>query len=110
MRPQPPALTKALENRLRKYGLTYKQFVELWNACGGACSVCFKAFTNTPNRKCTIDHDHETGYVRGLVCAACNYSLGTRTPEWFMSAGAYLRHWPAERLGIEALHREFQGR
>lgn len=41
-------------------------------AQGGACAACGDPFTKTPH----IDHCHETGVVRGLLCTQCNLALG----------------------------------
>ena len=37
----------------------------------GKCAICHQVPT-----KLVIDHDHETGLVRGLLCSPCNTSLG----------------------------------
>ena len=56
--------------RLRsKYGLTTEQFVEMAVRQGGKCAVCRTAILTD------VDHDHSTGYVRGLVCNPCNRLL-----------------------------------
>lgn len=105
--PLPPVLSAV---RMRLYNLTQEQYDALWNATQGHCPVCGKLFANTPNRHDVIDHDHVTGHVRGLLCAACNYALGVHTDQWFLNANAYLRHTPADKLGIVALHREWTDR
>ena len=42
-------------------------------AQGHACAVCREPFTRTPQ----VDHDHETGRVRGLLCDYCNPMIGS---------------------------------
>ena len=37
----------------------------------GACEIC-----RTPRRKLVLDHDHETGFIRGWICQSCNVHLG----------------------------------
>lgn len=54
----------------RNYGLTELEFQQLVEACGGKCQICKKK-----TRLC-IDHDHDTGQVRGLLCHRCNSCLG----------------------------------
>lgn len=39
----------------------------------GSCGVCGRAQTDT--RKHDRDHDHRTGYARGLACVRCNREL-----------------------------------
>jgi len=57
------------------YGIdlaTYNQM--LVNQCY-SCKICSKHQTELKRAMC-VDHDHETGKVRGLLCDTCNRSLG----------------------------------
>lgn len=58
-----------LKNTLRKYGLTQVELEEL-KAAHLCCAICGN------DKKLFIDHDHETGKVRGLLCNYCNTGLG----------------------------------
>lgn len=62
-------------NRLTKFGLTAERMREMWAEQGCACAICEEPFM-TPWEGC-IDHDHETGSVRGLLCNGCNTGLGS---------------------------------
>jgi hypothetical protein len=45
----------------------------------GVCVVCRQPETKVINGKVlklAVDHDHETGKVRGLLCMACNIAIG----------------------------------
>lgn len=56
---------------LRKYGVTkavYRQIVEYQ---GYKCAICYRL--PAENKRLHIDHDHDTGRVRGLLCAECNW-------------------------------------
>lgn len=44
--------------------------VQLWNRQGGLCAVC----RERPGQ--VIDHDHDTGLARGLLCRSCNVQEG----------------------------------
>jgi hypothetical protein len=46
---------------------------ELWRRQAGACLVCCEKLSGKP---LAIDHDHETGAVRGLLCYSCNTIVG----------------------------------
>jgi hypothetical protein len=65
------AISRARVDLLRKYGLTEKDFATLLAGQGGVCAIC----CTVPGRA-VIDHDHDTGKVRGILCHNCNVSLG----------------------------------
>lgn len=56
----------------RLYGITLKDYQDLWDKQGGKCAVCGK----TKKRTLAVDHDHKTGEIRGLLCDYCNRRLG----------------------------------
>ena len=56
------------------YGLKPGQYEQLYAAQGGVCFICQRAKGLT--KKLSVDHDHETEYVRGLLCGPCNKVLG----------------------------------
>ena len=101
--------------RRRNYGLTPADIEDLLDAQGGACAICrrrgdvSRSANGEPIAKAAprvaigpkdgppmclvVDHDHESGIVRGLLCNECNVGL-----HWFrddqarlMRAAAYLR-------------------
>ena len=59
---------------LRKYGLTKNQVDDMLQNQNNKCEICKKEFGEN-NRYC-VDHDHNTGKVRGILCHPCNVSLG----------------------------------
>jgi len=66
----------------------------------GACAICGKpetrGYEGAP-KLLSVDHDHRTGKIRGLLCAACNEDLVgiERGAEWAGRAPAYLTRWRA---------------
>jgi Recombination endonuclease VII len=64
-------------NSLRKYDLTPEQWQAMSDAQGGVCAIC-KEPNGTGKRdwRLHIDHDHETGEVRALLCTRCNLAVG----------------------------------
>jgi len=58
---------------LKTYGITSEQYWALYEAQGGVCFICRRATGKV--RKLAVDHDHATGYVRGLTCKVCNSML-----------------------------------
>lgn len=68
-------LTMELSNRYKKYGISVEQYNEMFTAQYGCCAICNK-HQSAFKRRLAVDHDHETGIVRGLLCGSCNTSLG----------------------------------
>lgn len=62
--------------RLRNdFGLSVAEYDALWDACRGRCEICQRTSEELPRRLC-VDHCHETGEVRGLLCNGCNLAIG----------------------------------
>lgn len=63
------ALREAAHGRwiLKTYGITSGQYEALYEAQGGSCYICCRAKGVT--KKLSVDHDHLTGWVRGLLCS-----------------------------------------
>ena len=57
----------------RRYGYNISaiQFDALLMAQCGKCAICGEVMT-APH----VDHDHETGIIRGLLCRQCNVGIG----------------------------------
>lgn len=70
-----------------RYGITPEEKAVLFEKQGGCCAICLE-----PLVKVTIDHCHETGKVRGLLCYNCNVGLGLfkDSPERLHTAISYL--------------------
>jgi hypothetical protein len=66
----------ALYDRGRKYGLTGEETEALLML--GCCEVCGKVAAPRKNGACGlhIDHRHDNGAVRGVLCAKCNVAAG----------------------------------
>lgn len=84
------------ERNLRiNYRLTPEDFNDLWQKQGGKCGVCSVSMSprgRTSDAVC-VDHNHETGSVRGLLCRGCNHGIGNLkdSPEVLEAAARYLR-------------------
>lgn len=53
-----------------KFRLSNEDYIELLHKQNHACVICGEV------KKLSVDHDHVTGSVRGLLCARCNLALG----------------------------------
>lgn len=65
----------------KNYGLTPEDYLAMLESQGGACAICGEAETKEHGRTGTkfrlaVDHCHETGRIRGLLCQVCNRVIG----------------------------------
>lgn len=86
---------KGREAHLRRtFGMTVAEYDAMLDAQGGGCAIC-----GAPpgERAHPVDHDHETGAVRGILCDPCNRGLGSFAddPDRLLSAVAYLLSQPS---------------
>lgn len=58
----------------RTYGLHIEEYTAIAEAQNNVCAICEQPDEARP--KLSVDHDHATGKVRGLLCTGCNVSLG----------------------------------
>ena len=66
-------------NYKRKYGITLEEYNGRKKRQCNACAICGKEETarwRGTLRSLSIDHDHKTGRIRGLLCTKCNIALG----------------------------------
>lgn len=62
-----------LKKRCKRHGITPEEFWSIYEEQDGSCPVCDKAIEAEDS---AIDHNHETGEVRGILCKTCNRALG----------------------------------
>ena len=60
----------------RKYGITHDEYLEMLEEQNGCCKICSLPATEERHGVLRVDHDHETGQVRALLCHHCNVLLG----------------------------------
>lgn len=93
-------ILKRNTNRKNKYGITPEDFESLWESQEGCCVICNIKLddgfspSHKPN-KAVIDHCHDTGNVRGILCTKCNKGLGmfNDSQEVLLRAHEYLRRF-----------------
>lgn len=75
----------------KTYGLEAGEYEQMYKEQGGVCAICQRATGKT--KRLAVDHDHDTGLVRGLLCGPCNKLVGyfRNSPEAFDRAASYLR-------------------
>ena len=59
----------------RIHGVNKDEYFEMLKAQNGVCAICYRTNRNS-ERYLSVDHDHETGKIRGLLCITCNAMLG----------------------------------
>ena len=79
---------RSLQNR---YGIGHEEYLELFEKQDGKCKIC----ETTSNRKLkhfAVDHCHDTGDVRGLLCSNCNTAIGLLkdNPDLLRTAAKYI--------------------
>lgn len=86
------ALNQRRCNLKMKFGLALSDYEEMLAAQRGACAIC--GSTNCGRKdyqSFAVDHDHQTGQIRGLLCSRCNTALGTfGTVALLLKAARYL--------------------
>lgn len=68
--------SRAAARWYEKWGLTQEGYDALLESQGGVCAICERpARGGLMDHSLHVDHDHETGEVRGLLCRSCNTAL-----------------------------------
>lgn len=80
--------------RMKKYGITPEEYNALFDAQKGCCKVCDTHQTELKRKLC-VDHCHDTGRVRGLLCDGCNLGLGKFKDDYdlVLKAAEYLKKY-----------------
>jgi hypothetical protein len=60
-----------------RYNLEIEEYNKKLNAQNNLCAICFKSMSDP-----CVDHEHESGKVRGLLCRTCNFGLGAFKDNW----------------------------
>jgi Recombination endonuclease VII len=74
------------------YKLTIAQWNRIFEHQSGVCYACHNP-EPVKGRRLSVDHDHATGEVRGLLCSRCNPILGKLER-------AYMRYGLGSVLGL----------
>lgn len=79
------------------YGLSVEQYEQMLDQQGGRCAICH---TTSPGGRGNwhVDHCHDTGRVRALLCAGCNVGIAQlgHHPNRLRAAAAYLEQHALE--------------
>jgi len=61
-------------NLKKKFNLTPEQYEKMLSSQKAVCAICHKP--DSEGKRLAVDHCHETGIIRGLLCGHCNTGLG----------------------------------
>lgn len=68
---------------LKTFGLTIKEYEEMLFTQNNQCAIC-GTFQCSSGRRFAIDHCHQTGRIRGLLCLRCNQAIGKFHDNYFL--------------------------
>ena len=73
-----------------KYGVTRLEYAALVAVQHNSCAICGEKCKRY--KRLSVDHDHATGKVRGLLCQECNHGIGKfgDDPDRLRKAAIYL--------------------
>lgn len=74
----------------RSYGITVEEYDQMLERQNGVCAICDEECPS--GQQLAVDHCHETGRVRGLLCCNCNRGVGLfkDKPKRLLRAAEYL--------------------
>lgn len=67
---------KALTRGHKRPKITPEEYLKVWEESGNKCQLCGKEKDDTKAGYLCVDHCHDTGLVRGVLCNNCNAGLG----------------------------------
>ena len=79
----------------RRYGIGAGEYDALLARQGGVCAVCYEDRRDSRDREMPVDHDHDSGAIRGILCDNCNRIIGLfqDDPRILRNAVRYLQRW-----------------
>lgn len=60
----------------RTYGINIEKYEAIFRTQGNVCAICKQPCNRSTTDRLCVDHDHQSGIVRGLLCFQCNVGLG----------------------------------
>lgn len=74
-----------------KYNITEEKYNQMLANQNGLCAIC--KGNDLSGRRLAVDHDHDSGVIRGLLCLKCNRGLGCfeDSDDFLKNAAEYIR-------------------
>jgi recombination endonuclease VII len=76
--------------------ITWDEFEARLETQHNECAICHASI----DARAALDHDHQSGDSRGVLCSTCNLLLGRvegGSLDFFLNAAAYLRKWEVQQ-------------
>lgn len=84
----------------KNFGISPDIYQSKLDSQGGVCAICGKEETvhaknGIDMKRLSVDHDHKTGELRGLLCSNCNAAIGYLKDDISLieKAAGYLKKW-----------------
>ena len=79
----------------RMYNITLEEYNEMLEKQDHKCMICGKTEMNYKNKVLCVDHNHDTGQIRGLLCGLCNSGIGKfrEDPQLLENTIKYLKYY-----------------
>ena len=76
----------------RKFGISLKEYDEIFAKQNGICVICGQTEIN---RRLAVDHNHKTDKIRGLLCTRCNFWVGQmeKNPNLISQIMEYIKNY-----------------
>lgn len=87
---------KVVDGMLKaNFGISLSEYQERLSAQDGVCAICKRPETAANKGRLAVDHSHDTGQLRGLLCSRCNNGIGQfqEDPQLLINAISYLAKW-----------------
>ena len=97
----------------RNFGISLEEYKAMLEAQNNACAICHKAngsdrHKGDRTKQLSVDHNHITGALRGLLCNDCNRGIGQLKddPILLERAAKYLRNYEAKHVKTASIAEE----
>lgn len=66
---------KTKSHNLGRYGISFDEYKNILSSQNGGCAIC-ETKSHVDGKKLFVDHCHDTGKIRGILCKKCNWGIG----------------------------------
>ena len=89
------------KNLKQNFGISLEEYKQMLQNQNGVCDICGLVEIAKTKEHLSVDHNHKTGKVRGLLCNRCNVGLGAFGDDVDVMASAisYLINNKAKKAG-----------